>query len=360
MTTLFDSIKVGALTLPNRMVMAPLTRGRAESDGTPTEIMVEYYRQRATAGLIISEATSISPFGIGWVNAPTIFKPEDITNWQAVTDAVHQAGGRIFLQLWHMGRVSHPDFLNGQQPVGPSAIAAIGDAHTPLGKKPYVRPRELTVEEIHATVADYATATKNAREAGFDGVEIHAANGYLIDEFLRDSANQRHDEYGGASPNRVRFMLEVVEAVVSAWSHDRVGIRVSPTNPYNDMSDSDPIGLFTYAAEQLNKFELAYLHVLEGLPGSVLAGPEPRVTPHIRSAYNGILIVNGGYNQELGAKALENNEADLIAYGTLFIANPDLVERFRKGTALNTPDSHTFYTPGEKGYIDYPALTPVA
>ncbi|BAZ15089.1 NADH:flavin oxidoreductase/NADH oxidase [Calothrix sp. NIES-4071] len=360
MTTLFDSIKVGALTLPNRMVMAPLTRGRAESDGTPTEIMVQYYRQRATAGLIISEATSISPLGVGWVNAPTIFKPEDITNWQTVTDAVHQAGGRIFLQLWHMGRVSHPDFLNGQQPVGPSAIAAQGESHTPQGKKPYVTPRELSVEEIRATVADYATATKNARSCGFDGVEIHGANGYLIDEFLRDSANQRNDEYGGAIPNRARFMLEVVEAVVSAWSADRVGIRLSPANPYNDMSDSDPIGLFTYAAEQLNKFELAYLHVLEGLPGSVLAGPEPRVTPHIRRAYNGILIVNGGYNQELGQKAIENNEADLIAYGTLFLANPDLVERFREGTALNTPDPHTFYTPGEKGYIDYPMLTAVA
>lgn len=360
MITLFDSIKVGALTLPKRMVMAPLTRGRAESNGTPTEIMVEYYRQRATAGLIISEATSISPFGIGWVNAPTIFKPEDITNWKAVTNAVHQAGGRMFLQLWHMGRVSHPDFLNGQQPVGPSAIAAKGDSHTPLGKKPYVTPRELTVEEIRATVADYATATKNAREAGFDGVEIHGANGYLIDEFLRDSANQRHDEYGGTIPNRARFMLEVVEAVVSAWSHDRVGIRLSPVIPYNDMSDSDPIKLFTYAAEQLNKFQLAYLHVLEGLPGSAMAGPEPRVTPYIRSTYNGILMVNGGYNQELGQKVLENNEADLIAYGTLFLANPDLVERFRKGTSLNNPDPHTFYTPGEKGYIDYPALTAVA
>lgn len=360
MTTLFDSIKVGASTLPNRMVMAPLTRGRAQSDGTPTEIMVEYYRQRATAGLIISEATSISPLGVGWVNAPTIFKPEDITNWQHVTDAVHQAGGRIFLQLWHTGRSSHPDFLNGQLPVAPSAIAIQAESHTPQGKKPYVIPRTLTVEEIRATVADYATATKNAREAGFDGVEIHGANGYLIDEFLRDSANQRNDEYGGAIQNRARFMLEVVEAVVSAWSADHVGIRLSPANPYNDMSDSDPIGLFTYATEQLNKFELAYLHVLEGLPGSMMAGPEPRVTPHIRRTYNGILMVNGGYNQELGQKALENNEADLIAYGTLFIANPDLVERFRKGTSLNTPDPHTFYTPGEKGYTDYPALTAVA
>jgi N-ethylmaleimide reductase len=360
MTTLFDSIKVGALTLPNRMVMAPLTRGRAESNGTPTEIMVEYYRQRASAGLIISEATAISPLGVGWVNAPSIYKPEDITNWQAVTDAVHKAGGRIFLQLWHMGRVSHPDFLNGKQPVGPSAVAAQGESHTPQGKKAYVTPRELSVEEIRATVSDYATATKNAREAGFDGVEIHGANGYLIDEFLRDSANKRTDEYGGAIPNRTRFMLEVVEAVVSAWSSDRVGIRISPTNPYNDMSDSNPVELFTYAAEQLNKFQLAYLHVLEGLPGSMLAGPEPRVTSHIRSKYNGILIVNGGYNQELGQRALENNEADLIAYGTLFLANPDLVERFCKGAELNTPDSHTFYTSGEKGYIDYPLLAGVA
>jgi N-ethylmaleimide reductase len=360
MATLFDSIKVGSLTLPNRMVMAPMTRGRALADGTPTAIMAQYYQQRATAGLIISEATAISPMGMGWVNAPSIFKPEDIKGWQVVTDAVHSRDGRIFLQLWHMGRVSHSDFLNGQQPVGPSAIAAKGYSHTPNGKKPYQTPRPLTIDEIRATLRDYATATKNAREAGFDGVEIHAANGYLIDQFLRDSANQRTDEYGGTIANRTRFMLEVVEAVVAAWSPDQVGIRLSPAIPYNDMSDSDQVGLFTQAAEQLNQFNLAYLHILEGLPGSAMAGPDPRVTPHLRHAYNGILIVNGGYNQEIGEQTIANGEADLIAYGTPFLANPDLVERFRQSAALNTPDSHTFYTPDEKGYTDYPALAAVA
>jgi len=357
MDELFQSVSVGALELPNRIVMAPLTRGRAGAARIPNDLMVEYYQQRATAGLIITEATQISPQGAGWVDSPGIHEPPHVAGWQRVTEAVHAEGGRVFLQLWHMGRASHPDFHGGELPVAPSAIAINGDGiRTPLGKKAYVAPRALELHEIPAVVQQYARATKLAQEAGFDGVEIHGANGYLIDQFLRDGSNQRTDRYGGSIENRVRFLLAVTEAVVGAWTADRVGLRLSPTNPYNDQRDSDPAALFTHAARELNRFGLAYLHLLEAVPGHMLAAPGPRVGPQIRKIFHGPLMVNGGYTTDSAAAAIRDGEADLVAFGVPFLANPDLVERFRSGAPLNAPDFATFYTAGPKGYTDYPAL----
>jgi N-ethylmaleimide reductase len=358
--SLFEPIKVGALELRNRLVMAPLTRARAGVERIPNALMVEYYRQRASAGLIISEATHVSEQGIGWVETPGIHTDAQVQGWTQVTEAVHQEGGKIYLQLWHTGRASHPDFLGGALPVSASAIAANGDAHTPLGKKPYVAPRALEAEEIPGVVQTYADATRRARAAGFDGVEIHGANGYLIDQFLRDCSNRRTDAYGGSIPNRLRFLQEVTEAVISAWSADRVGVRLSPTNPFNDMADSNPVATFSAAAELLNGYGLAYLHILEALPGHFLAGEGEFVTPYLRKVFGGPLMVNGGYGRETGAEAIAQGKADLVAYGVPFIANPDLPERFRRNAPLNPPDAATFYAHGPEGYTDYPALTPMS
>lgn len=354
--SLFTPLTAGAFQLPNRIVMAPLTRGRATVDGVPTPLMAEYYVQRATAGLIIAEATAISPIGYGWVQAPGIWTEAHVKGWQTVTRAVHQAGGRIVLQLWHMGRASHSDFHGGKLPVAPSPLAAEGNCATPLGKKPYEIPHALTLDEIKATLKDYTHAAKLAKDAGFDGVEVHGANGYLLDEFLRDGANKRSDAYGGTAQSRARFLIEATEAVVNVWGSDRVGVRLSPRNPYKGMSDSDPVATFCTAAELLNPFKLAYLHTMEPLPGHALAGEGLRVTPEMRKIYKGVMITNGGYTQELGERALANGEADAIAYGVPFIANPDLVNRFRTGAALNAPDAATFYTHGAAGYTDYPFL----
>lgn len=353
---LHTSTKVGKLPLANRFVMAPLTRGRADADRSPNDLMAEYYEQRASAGLIVTEATAISPQGYGWFGAPAIYNPNHVDAWRKVTNAVHRNGGRIFLQLWHMGRVSHPDFQDGALPVGPSAIAAQGEAHTPNGKPPYVTPRALETREIAGVVRDYANATRLARDAWFDGVEIHGANGYLVDQFLRDGSNHRTDRYGGSVENRARFLLEVTEVVAGTWSPDRVGVRFSPRGAYNDMTDSDPLKTFTYATHELNRFGLAYLHVFEGLPGHWSAVPGERITPHLRRLFKGPLIVNGGYDRATATRAVAEGEADLVAFGTQFIANPDLVERFRVGAPLNTPDAETFYSTGPHGYIDYPAL----
>ncbi len=355
-SALFKPMKAGALTLPNRILMAPLTRGRATAEGVPTPLMVDYYTQRASAGLIIAEATAVSQRGYGWLHAPGIYTAAHVKGWQAVTQAVHKAGGRIFLQLWHMGRVSHPDFLGGQLPVAPSAIAAEGHTATPLGQKDYVVPHALTIDEIKATVEDYRHAAKLAKDAGFDGVEIHSANGYLLDEFLRDSANKRTDNYGGSPENRTRLLCEVAEAVTGIWGGDRTGVRLSPRNPYKGMSDSDPVNTFSVAAEKLNAYGLAYLHSMEPLPGHRLAAEGTRVSPVMRKIFKGVFIVNGGYTQKLGEEALAKNEADAVAYGSLFIANPDLVGRFKTGAALNTPDTATFYTHEANGYTDYPLL----
>jgi len=355
-SVLFEPYPLKTLTLPNRMVMAPLTRGRAEADGTPNDLMARYYRQRAEAGLIVSEATAISRGGVGWLGAPGIYTDAHVAGWRKVTEAVHEAGGRIFLQLWHMGRASHPDFLDGELPVAPSAVAADEWSHTPLGKKRYVVPRALELDEIPGIVNDYAAAAERARDAGFDGVEIHGANGYLIDQFLRDGSNRRTDAYGGSVANRARFLLEVTEAVCGAWSPDRVGVRLSPTGGYNDMHDSDPPATFIYAADALSRFNLAYLHLMEALPGHPLAGTHERISPMLRTIYRGTLIINGGFDAQLAAAALARGEADLVAFGMLFLANPDLVRRFREGAPLNTPDYATLYTPGPQGYVDYPTL----
>jgi N-ethylmaleimide reductase len=352
---LFESFKFGEIEVGNRMAMAPLTRGRAGVQRTANALMAQYYEQRATAGLIVSEATAISPMGYGWVGSPGIYTQAHVDGWKNVTSAVHRRGGKIVLQLWHMGRVSHPDFLDGETPVGPSAIAVEDTTYTPQGKKPYVAPRKMTEQQISATVRDYAQAAMRAREAGFDGVEIHAANGYLIDQFIRDSSNRRTDRYGGSVGNRLRFLREVTEAVAKAWSPSRTGVRLSPTNPYNDMKASTALATFTEAARALNEFGLAYLHVVEA--PATKARQAARIAAPMREAFKNAFILNDSYDASTGAAALTSGAADAIAYGRPFLANPDLVDRFRRGSGLNAPDFKTFYTDGAKGYTDYPALT---
>ena len=353
---LFTTSRIGRVELANRMVMAPMTRGRADADGTPNDLLAEYYEQRASAGLIITEATAISRTAYGWVGSPGIFNKAQVEGWRNVTNAVHRNGGRIFLQLWHMGRVSHPDFLGGHLPVAPSAIAAQGETYTPEGKKAYVTPRALDTDEIPFVIQEYAHAARLAREAWFDGVEIHAANGYLIDQFLRDGSNRRTDRYGGSVENRVRFLSEVTEAVTRAWSSDHVGVRLSPANPYNDMRDSDPLKTFTYATHELNRFNLAYLHVLEGVSRDQSA---EAITPHLRRLYKGAMMINGGYDKNTATRALAEGEGDLVAFGTPFIANPDLVERYRENHPLNAVRETGVYGGGAEGYLDYPSLAQV-
>jgi N-ethylmaleimide reductase len=350
--SLFSSFDLRGLTLRNRVVMAPMTRGRAGPTRTANALMAEYYAQRASVGLIVTEGVAISPQGYGWRNSPGIYEAAHVKGWQGVTKAVHDQGGRIFLQLWHTGRVSHPSFQDGALPVGPSAIAAKGDTYTPNDEKvSYVTPRTLTEADIAQVVRDFARATELSREAGFDGVEIHAANGYLVDQFIRDGSNLRTDQYGGSVANRLRFLGEVTAAVVRAWSADRVGVRLSPHNPYNGMSDSQPKVTFVEAARSLDAFGLAYLHVLE----SVIKVPaEARVVGAMRKVFKAPLILNDGYDAQSGAAALAAGQADLIAYGKPLIANPDLVARFRSGAKLTKPDLDFAYTEGARGYTDYP------
>lgn len=357
--TLFDPISFGSIACDNRIIMAPLTRGRADERAVPTDLMVEYYTQRAEAGLIIAEATAISRAGYGWYHAPGIWSHEQIEGWKKITDAVHAQGGKMVLQLWHMGRVSHSDFNDGQLPVAPSPIALTGAVRVPSGgKKPYETPRALEMDEIHDLLNDYVAAAQHALQAGFDGVEIHAANGYLLDSFLRDGANKRDDDYGGSIENRARLLLEVVHAIKGVIGADKVGVRISPTNPKNDMDDSDPEALFSYVAEKLDHYGLAYLHVMEPLPGHMLADPKGReILPAIRKNFTGPLIANGFYDAEKGNAALAAGKADAISYGVPYIANPDLVARFKAGAPLNKPDFETFYSEGPRGYTDYPLMT---
>ncbi|MBL7661714.1 alkene reductase [bacterium] len=356
MKKLFTEYQLGKITLKNRMVMAPLTRGRANPDATPNSLMAEYYAQRASAGLIITEATAIDPMGYGWVNAPGIFSKNHLVGWKSVTQVVHNQGGKIFLQLWHMGRVSHPDFLGGKLPLAPSAIKVSFSTNTPLGKKEYVTPRALETEEIPEIVNQYVRAGEMAMQAGFDGVEIHAANGYLPDQFLRDGSNQRTDIYGGSIENRTRFLLEVVEGLNHAIGSDRVGVRISPRNPFNGMSDSDPLNLFCFVAAELSRRGILYLHSMEPLEGHRFSADGARVSPALKTKFQGTFIINGNLTCDSGEALLESNQADLIAYGVAFLANPDLVERFKKNAPLNEPEMATFYGGGAKGYIDYPTL----
>ncbi|MFN6566616.1 alkene reductase [Dendronalium sp. ChiSLP03b] len=352
---LFSPYQLGNLELPNRIIMAPLTRNRAEQGNVPHQLNATYYAQRASAGLIIAEATQVTPQGQGYPYTPGIHSPEQVAGWKLVTDTVHQQGGRIFLQLWHVGRISHPDLQpNGELPVAPSAIAPQGEASTYEGHKPFVTPRALETSEILGIVEKYRQGAANALAAGFDGVEIHAANGYLIDQFLRDGTNQRTDKYGGSIENRARFLLEVTEAVTDVWGAERVGVRLSPSGTFNDMRDSNPLETFGYAAQALNQFDLAYLHIFEAIDADIRYGGMIVPTSHLRDRFTGTLIVNGGYTHEKGNAVLANKAADLVAFGTLFISNPDLPRRLAVNAPLNPPDQTTFYGGGEKGYTDYP------
>ncbi len=350
MSILFTPLTIGKYQLKNRIIMAPLTRGRATDGGAPNALMAEYYAQRATAGLIIAEATAVSKNGLGWMNAPGLFTDQQQQGWKKVADAVHDNDGRIFVQLWHMGSTVHPDFLNGEQPVSSSSVKQQGALKTPKGRdREFVVPRALSKYEISEIVSDFAQAAQRAIDAGLDGVEIHAANGFLIDQFTRDSVNQREDEYGGSVGNRLRFMTEVVAAVCKQIGSEKVGIRLSPTNSVWGIKDSNPKGTFTSAVEKLNEFNLAYIHVLEPKP----VDQSLYLTTELRKIYQGNLLINGGYTKESANDALVNNEGDAVTFGGHFIANPDLVNRFRLGAALAVPDSDTFYTDSEKGYTDY-------
>jgi N-ethylmaleimide reductase len=353
---LFSPVNLGAISLKNRMVMAPLTRNRAAEGGVPQAMNVTYYEQRASAGLIVTEATPISTMAHGYPALPGIYTDAQVAGWKRVTDAVHTKGGKIVLQLWHVGRISHPTLLpNGALPVAPSAIKPAGQAFTYQGLVDYVEPRALDANELPAIVADYVHATQCALAAGFDGVEIHAANGYLIDQFLRDGSNKRTDNYGGSFENRVRFLLEVTKAVVDVAGADKVGIRISPVNPFNDMHDSNPQALFNYVAEALNPFNLAYLHVVEGgIHGGGVADPFDFAA--LRKCFKGSYVANLAYDKARGNAAIASGHADAIAYGVPFIANPDLVERYRTNAPLNEADSSLFYGGTEKGYTDYPFL----
>ena len=348
---LFTPIQLGALALPNRVVMAPMTRNRAGAGNLPGALAAEYYRQRASAGLIVTEATQVSPQGVGYPGTPGIHSDDQVTGWRRVTDAVHAAGGRIFLQLWHVGRISHPSLQpDGVLPVAPSAIAAKGDAFTASGPQPFVTPRALETAEIPGIVAQFENGARHALEAGFDGIEIHGANGYLVDQFLRDGTNRRTDRYGGSLENRARFLLEVAEAVAGVWGANRVGVRISPRSDFNDMHDSDPASTFGYAAQALAPLGLAYLHVVEPV------GDAAPLAPALKAAFGGPLMVNGAYTRPLAEAALARGEADLVSFGASFLANPDLPLRLARNAPLNAPDPTTFYGGDARGYTDYPAL----
>jgi N-ethylmaleimide reductase len=341
--------------------MAPLTRSRAGVGDVPTPLMAAYYEQRASAGLIVSEASQISPQGKGYIQTPGIYSAAQVAGWRQVTDAVHAHGGKIFIQLWHVGRISHPDLQEGSAlPVAPSAVKAQGQVFTGKGLVDIVTPRALALEEIPGIIADYRHAAHNAHAAGFDGVEIHSANGYLLDQFLRDKTNLRTDDYGGSIENRARLLLEVTDAVLEVWEKGRVGVRLSPLSPANDIADSNPQPLFTYVVQQLSARGIGFLHVVEGVTGG------PRETGHsfqlatLRPLFNGTYIANNGYTRELALTTLAADGADLIAFGKLFISNPDLVERLRRNTPLTEPDTATFYGGDQHGYTDYPALAGTA
>ena len=355
--TLFTPVRLGDLALPNRVLMAPMTRNRAAAGNVPTELNATYYEQRASAGLIVTEATQVSPQGVGYPGTPGIHSDDQVAGWRLVTRAVHQRGGRIFLQLWHVGRISHPDLQpDGALPVAPLAIAPAGQAMTLAGPQPFVTPRALALDEIPGVVGQYAAAARRARDAGFDGVEVHGANGYLIDQFLRSGTNTRTDLYGGSLANRARFLLEVTAAVRDAWGGGRVGVRLSPLSPFNDMRDDDPVATFTYAATALGELGLAYLHLVEMRP---LADGQPYLTPALRRAFRGPVVINGGLDRELAEAALVRGDGDAAAFATKFLANPDLPARLAADAPLNEPDRTTFYGGGAKGYVDYPALDAV-
>lgn len=351
---LLERFKLGPHRLRNRMVMAPMTRSRAGEAGVPAPLAATYYEQRASAGLIVSEATQVSPQGVGYPGTPGIHTREQVVGWRRVTEAVHAKGGRIFLQLWHVGRVSHPSMQpEGGRPVAPSALAPEGTIFTANGPRPFETPRPLEPGEIPGVVRQFAEGARRALDAGFDGVELHGASGYLIDQFLRDGTNRRTDAYGGSLEGRARFLLEVTEAVTRIWGPERVGVRLSPTNAFNSMSDTDPQTTFGFVAGALSPFGLAYLHVVA--PGALdPSTSEHRIVRAMRDGFGGAIVLNGGLGREEGEAALARGLADLVSFGVLFLANPDLPERFAEAAPLNIPDRHSFYGGGERGYTDYP------
>ncbi|MBL8878425.1 MAG: alkene reductase [Phycisphaerales bacterium] len=358
MIDLFSPLELGPYALPNRIFMAPLTRCRARPDGVPVPMMATYYQQRATAGLILSEATCIAPEAVGYPNVPGLWSDAQVTGWRPVTDAVHAAGGRIFAQLWHVGRVSHPCYQpNGALPVAPSAIACPGKTHTPSGDQPRPVPRALETDEVPAIIEQYRRAAANALSAGFDGVELHGANGYLPDQFLRSATNQRTDRYGGSIENRARFHLDATRALIAVCGAERVGVKLSPSGVFNGMSDADPIATFSYVIRELNKLGIAFLHVTEAMESDIKHGATNFPVATFRPLFDRVLITNAGFSFEKAQRYLSEGAADAVAFGVLFIANPDLPRRFREDAPLNQPDPTTFYSSGAHGYIDYPALS---
>jgi N-ethylmaleimide reductase len=354
---ILSKYKLGDLELSNRLVMAPMTRCRALLGNVPNPLAADYYAQRASAGLIITEASQVDQHGVGYVRTPGIHSLLQVAGWKKVTGAVHKAGGKIFLQLWHVGRVSHPDFLGGELPVAPSALPVEGDVHTPLGKKKFVIPRALEPDEIPGIIEQFQKGAQNAKVAGFDGVEIHGANGYLLDQFLRDGSNRRTDKYGGSLKNRSRLALEVTEAVVGVWGVDRVGYRISPHFSSYSMSDTNPRQTYSHFAKELNNIGIGYIHMVEPVGGMMgVTAPDAKLAPTIHEIFEGTLILNGGYDSRSGNEVIEKGDADLISFGVPFLANPDLPERFRTNAPLNQADVATFYMGEEKGYIDYPKL----
>lgn len=349
MAKLLEPVTIGELNLPNRVVMAPLTRSRASEGRVPNDLMREYYVQRASAGLILTEATSVTPQGVGYADTPGIWSDEQVAGWRKITDAVHAAGGRIISQLWHVGRISDPIFLNGELPVAPSALAAAGHVSLVRPQRPYVTPRALELDEIPGVIAAYAKGAENAKKAGFDGVQLHGANGYLLDQFLQDGTNKRSDSYGGSIENRAKLMLEAVDAAIKVWGPGRVGLHLAPRRDSHDMSDSTPAQTFGYVAEQVGKRKIAFIAAREHVAPDSLG-------PSLKKAFGGAYIANEGFTQESAEAILASGNADAVAFGKLFIANPDLPKRFAKHAKLNEWDSNTFYGGGAKGYTDYPVL----
>ncbi|WP_409562453.1 alkene reductase [Hyphomicrobium sp. B1] len=349
MTTLFDPLKAGAFSLKNRVVLAPLTRCRASAGRVPNDMMREYYVQRASAGLMLTEATSVTPMGVGYPDTPGIWSEEQVAGWKKITDAVHAAGGTILLQLWHVGRISDPIYLDGKLPVAPSAIAPKGHVSLVRPKKEFVTPRALELNEIPSVVAEYRRGAENAKRAGFDGVEVHGANGYLLDQFLQDSTNKRTDQYGGPIENRARLMLEVVDACIEVWGADRVGLHLAPRCDSHDMGDSNPLETFGYVATEVGKRKIAFICTRE------YQGPDS-ISPELKKRFGGVFIGNEKFTKETAQAAIEAGTVDAVAFGKTFIANPDLPLRFKLDAPLNPPDPDSFYGGTEKGYTDYPAL----
>ena len=349
MPTIFDPITIGALSLPNRIIMAPLTRSRSGVSRVPNQLMADYYVQRASAGLILSEATSVAPMGVGYADTPGIWSEEQVEGWKLVTSAVHAAGGRIVLQLWHVGRISDPIFLDGALPVAPSAIAAEGHVSLVRPERPYTTPRALTTEEIPGIVTAYRKGAENALRAGFDGVEVHGANGYLLDQFLQDRTNHRNDQYGGSVENRARLMLEVIDASIAVWGADRVGLHLAPRGDAHSMGDSNPEATFGYVAREMAKRGIAFIFTRESLG-------ENRLSPQLKAAFGGAFIANEGFTKATANAELQSGDADAVAFGKLFIANPDLPRRLQLDAPLNEPKPETFFAPGPGGFTDYPVL----